>query len=85
MAEKNLEPAVKRCLQIEIPHWQNGGDNFTSYLFELIRKADPSNRHKISQLWPAEVEAYRRWEAEQIKICQPLIEQLMTLLGGGRP
>lgn len=65
------ETVVQRLIRVDIPHWQSGADNFTSLLFGLIRKADPGNRQKLHSLWPNEVEAFVRWQAEREKIVLP--------------
>ena len=59
---------VQRLIKVDIKLWQSGADNFTSLLFGLIQKADPGNQHKLRSVWPNEVEAYVRWQAEREKI-----------------
>ena len=54
---------VEQIKKIEIPHWRNGGTNFTSQLLLLIQKADPANRHKIALAFPDEVQAFKEWDA----------------------
>lgn len=49
---------------IDIPAWQRGGgDWFTIRLFDLIAKADTSNRERIRKGFPIEVMAYEEWHA----------------------
>ncbi|GAA4649678.1 hypothetical protein GCM10023116_19570 [Kistimonas scapharcae] len=60
-----FEEHIKQIIDIEIPHWQNDGTNFTSLLLTLIQKADPANLYKIQLGFPAEVEAFKRWEAKR--------------------
>ena len=68
--------AVKRVLEIEIPHWINGGTNFTSILLYLISKSDPSNKYKLRQHWPAEVKAIELWQGRNSDYIGDLIEAL---------
>ena len=64
MTDKNrtFEDEVERIIRIEIPHWKNGGTNFTSVLLHLIAKADTENRFRLKKVYPAEVEGWCRWE-----------------------
>ena len=63
MSDLAFEQEVSRIIKIEIPHWKNNnGNGFTSLLLDLIQKADNHNKHKLSKIYPAEVEAFRRWE-----------------------
>ncbi|WP_422444141.1 hypothetical protein [Endozoicomonas sp. ALB091] len=57
---------VDRLKRIDIPHWINGGTNFTSKLFVLIQTSDPDNKWKIKQVFPNEVEALRQWNEENL-------------------
>ncbi len=75
-----MEERIKEVIKIEIPHWQNGGTNFTSKLLTLIQTADPSNKFKLSQVFPAEVEALKRWE--EMNIDSPEVDQLVGLING---
>jgi hypothetical protein len=42
-------------------YWQRGGDNFTSLLFTLYRKADPENATKLLCAFPEEIKALNEW------------------------
>ena len=67
MAQQEHDPAfekkVRRLLRIDIPQMLDGGTNFTSVLMRLIGKSDPGNKHKLKTVYPAEVEAVRRFQA----------------------
>ncbi len=56
------EARIKHVLDVDIPAWQTGsGDWFTIKLIALIAKADPTNRERIRDGFPFEVEAFERW------------------------
>lgn len=56
MACKNIEEAEKK-----LEEWHTrGGNHFTSLLFNLIAKADPSNREALRKGFPHEVNVYER-------------------------
>lgn len=42
------------------------GDWFTAQLLRLIAKADRTNRERIRKGFPAEVEAYEKWDAGEL-------------------
>jgi len=46
----------------ELKVWRNGGDSFTSKLFDLICKADLGNRNKLRQAFPSEVAILEEWQ-----------------------
>lgn len=54
-----LEEAIK-----ELYFWQYSSDPswFTAKLFDLIAKADPLNRFKLAEVFPAEVKAWMMWQ-----------------------
>jgi hypothetical protein len=57
MKDKHLE-AVRN-----LHYWQYGRDpdNFTSMLYVMFQKADPSNRAKLALAFPDEARAYFEW------------------------
>ena len=65
----------------ELKRWQYcGGSNFTCKLFDLIAKADDSNKQKILMGFPAEMCAYLMWyykESFNVKYqsCKDFCEQ----------
>ena len=58
--KNTLEDAVR-----ELYVWQRlGADatNFTARLYELIAKADPTNKEALRKGFPIEVTAYEAWQ-----------------------
>lgn len=56
--------ATKSEMAIALYYWQYGGaDSFGSKLFDLISKADISNRERIRLGFPRAVEAWEEWQA----------------------
>ncbi len=55
---EHLARAVK-----ELYFWQYGTNptNFTTVLYTLFSKADPSNQYKLSLGFPWEYEAFKQW------------------------
>ena len=46
----------------ELYYWQHvGAMNFTSRLFNLIHKADPENRKRLTKCFPVEVAIWESW------------------------
>ncbi len=43
--------------------WQSGHNFFTCQLYELIGKADASNKAKLRRAFPVEVAAFEEWQA----------------------
>jgi len=59
---ETLREAIK-----ELYFWQYGdATNFTAKLYELIGKADPVNRMKLSLAFPYEVLAFKQWERAEV-------------------
>lgn len=57
--------AVAQLLEHDIPAWQAGRSGFMSCLFDLMVSADSFNRHKLNQVYPLEMKAFKRWEVEK--------------------
>lgn len=50
-------------------YWRRGGDSFTCKLYELISKADASNRFILGAAFPNEFKAWLEWysaESEEV-------------------
>ena len=60
---EQYEARVQHVLTIDVPAWQSGrGDWHTAKLLALIAKSDLQNRERHRLGFPAEVEAYERWQ-----------------------
>ena len=62
MKQQFNEAKIKHFLTIDIPNSYNDATNFTCKLFRLIRTSDPTNKAKIRNEFPNEVEALERFE-----------------------
>lgn len=76
------EDSIKKLLTIDIPQWQDGAHNYTSHLLSLIRKADPRHLHKLSTIYPNEVEAFKRWE--RIELAEALMPEVGAVMEAGK-
>ena len=68
MGQQFNEAEIKHFLTIDIPNSYRDGTNFTCKLFQIIRIADPVNKHKLKNSFPNELEAWDRFE--RISLCQ---------------
>ena len=68
MGQQFNEAEIKHFLAIDISNSYRDGTNFTCNLFRLIRTADPSNKCKLKNSFPNELEAWERFE--RISLCQ---------------
>ncbi|RYZ78273.1 MAG: hypothetical protein EOP04_30035 [Proteobacteria bacterium] len=57
------ETRKKISAAADLHYWQYGKNpsNFNSMLLTLLQKSDPSNRHKISKMWPELYAAWQEW------------------------
>lgn len=46
---------------LRLHYWRKGGDNFTSYLYTLMMKADMHNFERLSLGFPIEAIAFSSW------------------------
>lgn len=54
---------VEHIIKLDIPAWLRGsGDWFTIKLLDLIQKADTTNRERLRDCFPSEVEAFEEWQ-----------------------
>ena len=70
-------------MTIDVPNSRGDATNYTCCLIRLIEKADPSNRHKLSTVYPNEVEAYTRWEAKAMRYIDPNQPKIGTIVIAG--
>lgn len=56
---------IRRLIRVDIPDWQDKGDNFTCQLFSLIAKSDPYNLYKLGKVYPNQVKAWWLWYNQQ--------------------
>lgn len=73
--ETHTAEELRKAIQ-HLFYWQkSGADNFTAKLYELMAKADPTNRQKLFLAFPAEAKAYSMW------YCAPSAEEFFKLHG----
>jgi hypothetical protein len=56
-----MEDSVERCVE-HLFHWQHSNsDSFSAKLFELIMKADSTNRNRLALAFPHHFAAWHAW------------------------
>ena len=58
---------VKRWLMELEYAFNDDGDEFTSHLLRLIRRAGPQDKARLRRVYPQEVAAYEMWQLRQEK------------------